>query len=87
MKTTMDSAGRLVLPKDIRQQAGIRPGMSLEIHVKDGRIEIEPEPLKVKLERRGRLLVAVPRESVEPLTETIVEGTRRKVRRERGTVQ
>jgi len=84
MHTTMDSAGRLVIPKDIRQQAGIRPDMPLDIRVRDGRIEIEPAPVKVKLERRGRLVVAVPEEPAPKLTSQIVEETRRAVRRERG---
>ena len=54
MKTTIDSAGRLVIPKEIRQQTGIRAGMSLDVHVKEGKIEIEPAPINIKLERRGR---------------------------------
>jgi AbrB family looped-hinge helix DNA binding protein len=84
MRTTIDSAGRLVIPKDIRQQAGLRPGMPLDVRVRDGRIEIEPAPLKVKLEKRGRLLVAVPQEPVRPLLHETIEETRRKLRRERG---
>ena len=84
MKTTIDSAGRLVIPAEIRRQAGIKPGMALEVRTREGRIEIEPAPLKVKLERRGRLMVAVPRESVSPLDAETVEETRRKLRRERG---
>jgi AbrB family looped-hinge helix DNA binding protein len=84
MKTTIDAAGRLVIPKDIRQQAGLRPGMPLDVRVREGRIEIEPAPLKVKLEKRGRLLVAVPQDRVRPLTHETIEETRRKLRRERG---
>ena len=84
MKTTIDSAGRLVVPKEIRQEAGLRPGMPIDIRVREGRIEIEPAPLKVKLEKRGRLLVAVPQEPLRPLTHEAVEDTRRKLRRERG---
>ena len=84
MKTTIDSAGRLVIPIEIRREAGIKPGMSLEVRTREGRIEIEPAPLEVKLERRGRLLVAVPQKPVPPLTSGIVEGTRRKLHRERG---
>jgi AbrB family looped-hinge helix DNA binding protein len=84
MKTTIDSAGRLVIPMAIRRQAGIEPGMSLEVRTIEGRIEIEPSPLPIKLERRGRLLVAVPQESVSSLKPEIVEETRRKLRDERG---
>ena len=83
MKTTIDSAGRLVIPKEIRQQTGIRAGMSLDVRVKEGKIEIEPAPLDIKLERRGRLLVAVPQESIPTLTSETVEETRRRIRRER----
>ncbi len=84
MKTTIDSAGRLVIPMEIRRQVGIEPGMSLDVRATEGRIEIEPSPLEIKLERRGRLLVAVPQEPVPTLTGEIVQETRRKLRHERG---
>jgi AbrB family looped-hinge helix DNA binding protein len=83
MRTTIDAAGRLVIPKGIREEAGLKPGMDLEIRWHDGRIEIEPASLPVKLVRKGRLLVAVPERDVEPLTEQIVEQTRAVLRRER----
>ena len=40
------------------------------------RFEIEPAPAAVRLERRGRLLVAVPQEKITPLTPECVEQTR-----------
>jgi AbrB family looped-hinge helix DNA binding protein len=83
MKTTIDSAGRMVIPKVIRREAGLRPGMPLEVCCREGRIEIEPAPLPVKLVRKGRLLVAVPRKPVEALTADIVAETRRAIRRQR----
>ena len=75
MKTTIDRAGRLVVPKRIREAAGIVPGSELTIRVADGRIEIEPAPLKVRLVKRGSLSVAVPRKRIDPLTPEAVEGT------------
>src|SRR5262249_22616614 len=60
MKTTIDSAGRLVIPKAIRRAAGLQPGMALEVRCHEGRVEIEPAALPVKLVQKGRLLVAVP---------------------------
>lgn len=76
MKTTMDRAGRLVIPKEIRREAGLAPGALLEVRWRDGHIEIEPAPAAMQLQRRGRLLVAVLRKKVAPLTPEIVEQTR-----------
>jgi len=83
MKTTIDLAGRLVIPKQIRQEAGLRPGMPLDVRWRAGRIEIEPAPLPVKLVRKGRLLVAVPEKDVATLGADTVERTRQTLRRER----
>lgn len=87
MKTTIDSAGRLVIPKALRQQAGLRAGAPLDIRLNDGRIEIEPALWPVKLVREGRFLVAVPEGEVVPLTEEIVEETLEALRRERAGLE
>ena len=75
----MDAAGRLVIPREIRREAALEPGVPLEVRWRDGVIELEPRPLAVSLERRGRLLVATPREPVEPLRTAAVERARREV--------
>jgi AbrB family looped-hinge helix DNA binding protein len=46
MRTTIDQAGRLVIPKDIRREAGIKPGMPLEIRWEKGAIAITPHPCR-----------------------------------------
>lgn len=81
--TTMDSAGRLVLPKEIRDEAGIVPGMSLEVSYVDGRVAIEPVPRDVVTKQEGRLRVAVPVEDGESLTGRTVQRTVALVRKER----
>jgi AbrB family looped-hinge helix DNA binding protein len=81
MLTTMDSAGRLVIPSEIRREAGIEPHTPLEVRWRDGVIEIEPQPLPVKLVRRKRLLVAQPEPTVPVLRQRAVEQTRRATRR------
>jgi len=83
MVTTMDSAGRLVIPREIRREAGLEPDTPLDVRWRDGVIEIEPQPLAVKLEKRGRLTVALPRGKANHLTGDAVEKTRRAVRRAR----
>src|SRR5712692_9598196 len=77
MITTMDQSGRLVIPRDIRREAALEPGTPLEVRWRDGLIEIEPQPLAVKLQRQGRLVVARPAMKVPALKTTIVERTRR----------
>jgi AbrB family looped-hinge helix DNA binding protein len=83
MKTTIDQAGRLVIPKDIRRESGIKPGMPLEVRWQKGAIAITPAPLPVKLERKGRLLVAVPSKDTPRLSADTVERTRKTLRKER----
>jgi AbrB family looped-hinge helix DNA binding protein len=83
MRIAIDSAGRLVLPKEVRRLAGIEPGMELELRFQEGRIEIEPAPIPVKLVRRKGFLVAVPERSIPKLTGEVVERTREELRRNR----
>ncbi len=80
MRTTIDGAGRLVVPKAVRDACGLEPGSEVEIRAVQGRIEIEPVPLDVKLERRGRLVVAVPRKPPGKLTTAEVNSAIEEVR-------
>jgi AbrB family looped-hinge helix DNA binding protein len=84
MKSTIDPAGRIVVPKPIREAAGLTPGTPLSIRLVQGHVEIEPLAAPVKLERRGHLLVAVPRDRRPPLTVAAVESVTGRLRRERG---
>ena len=83
MKTTIDRAGRIVVPKALREAIGLEPGAEIELHASDGRIELGPAPLEVRLERRGRLLVAVPVAATTPLSKAVVERTVAQLRTER----
>ena len=82
--TTIDAAGRLVIPGAIRREAALEPGVPLDVRWRDGIIEIEPQPIPVALEKRGRLLVARPRVKVPPLGTAAVERTRRDIGTGRG---
>ncbi|MDE0035989.1 MAG: AbrB/MazE/SpoVT family DNA-binding domain-containing protein [Gammaproteobacteria bacterium] len=73
MNATIDRAGRLVVPKPIREAANLRPGTQVRFRLADGHVEIEPVPMSVTLERSGELVVAVPTEGRPPvLTQTDV---------------
>ena len=84
MRTTIDAAGRLVIPLAIRREAGLQPGAEVDVRLVDGRVEIQPTPLPVRLERRGPLTVAVPTGDVAPLSADVVAATIDEIRRERG---
>ena len=81
MVTTIDSAGRLVIPAEIRREAALEPGTPLEVRVRDGIIEIEPQSLEVTVVRRGRLVVATPAKRASALRAADVERTRRDLAR------
>ena len=85
MKATIDNAGRLVIPKEIQREAGLKPGLPLDVRLENGRIVITPAPLSVRLERKGRLLIAVPRKSIAPLKTETVEQVRKTARQERSS--
>lgn len=81
MKTALDSAGRLVIPKALRQALGLRPGQELEIRAGDGRLEIEVAATPMRLEKRGKGMVAVPKGELPQLTADEVRETLERVRR------
>lgn len=39
----VDSKGRIVLPKDVRERLGIAPGAEVEVREEEGRAVVEPE--------------------------------------------
>lgn len=84
MKSTIDSAGRIVIPRDIRVEAGLLPDTPIEIRLRGGLVEIEPASRAVKVVKKGKLHVAVPEEPSEALTEETVNGVRRRVREKDG---
>lgn len=81
MTVTMDKSGRLVIPKEIRREAALEPGTPLDIKVREGRIEIEPQAARVTFRRKGSLLVAHLDGKVPPMTKETVDRVLQKVRR------
>jgi AbrB family looped-hinge helix DNA binding protein len=49
MRTTIDMAGRLVVPKPLREQLGFAAGTELEVSAIDGRLEVSI-PSRVRAE-------------------------------------
>ena len=60
MRTTIDKAGRVVIPAGIRDRVGLTAGSEIEITVDDLGIRIERVAAGPRLVRVGRRLVARP---------------------------
>lgn len=81
METAIDAAGRIVVPKRLRDALGLQPGQVLEITAGDGRLEISVAPTPMKLARRGKGVSAVPETKLPALTVDQVRDTLEKTRR------
>ncbi len=62
MKATVDDAGRVVLPKPLRDRIGLGPG-AVDVSVDGAGLRIEPIAGRDLVEREGRLIV--PRAGAE----------------------
>lgn len=80
MKATIDAAGRLVVPKPLRERLGFEPGTQLDLQDVDGHLEVTV-PSRVWVEERsyGRVLATDDPDAVmtsEDVRALIEEGRR-----------
>ena len=79
-RLTLDKAGRIVLPKSVRDDLRLEAGDTLELETSDDRITLRPVQANGQLVKEHGVWVF---QSDEPLTDEIVEETARKIRKER----
>ena len=61
MEETLDKAGRLVIPKKIRELAGLTAGTRVDVSYRRGTIEIEPVAAEARIvEKDGISSVHIP---------------------------
>jgi AbrB family looped-hinge helix DNA binding protein len=81
MNVTIDKAGRLVVPKEIRDRLGLQAGDKLEIEDFNGKIEIsKPRKERKLIENEHGLLALEPDPNATPVT---VEEIREELERVR----
>jgi len=75
-RASVDASGRLVIPKRIREAAGIVPGVPLDVRFHQGRVEIEPASAEIEAAvGADGLPVAVAKEPPPRLEESHVRKT------------
>lgn len=77
---TLDKAGRVVLPKPVRDELQLGPGDSLELESSEDRIVLRPARGKGRMYKKQGVWVF---HGGAPLAADAVEKTIRRVRRER----
>jgi AbrB family looped-hinge helix DNA binding protein len=81
MRTTIDSAGRIVVPKALRDELGFSAGQELDLRAGDGVLEVTVPATPMRLEtKRGKLVAASDRDMPE-LTPDVVRDTLERTRR------
>jgi AbrB family looped-hinge helix DNA binding protein len=60
MKTSIDKAGRVVIPAAIRNEARLRPGTKIEVTFEDGSVKIQRLVPRARLVQAGKRWVARP---------------------------
>lgn len=81
MQTTIDSLGRIVLPKPIRDRLQLTGGELLEIEEREGVVEIRLVPAEVRIVETPDGPVAEAIQEVRPLADDVVRDTVDRVRR------
>ncbi len=77
MKTSIDMAGRLVIPKALRDQAGIRPGQ-VEVYPDGSGLHIEPAAGEEVSEEAGRLVIPASGAAVDAASiKALIDAGRR----------
>jgi AbrB family looped-hinge helix DNA binding protein len=81
MNASIDRAGRVVIPKSIRDRLQLRGGEKLEVEESEGAIVLRPAATEVRVVETAEGPVAAPVEAIPPLTDELVRTALEQVRR------
>lgn len=81
MRVAIDAAGRIVVPKRVRDELGLVAGTELELRSVDRRIELSVAATPMHLEEHAHGVVAVTDRAMPTLTSEQVRETLERVRR------
>lgn len=76
MRTTIDKAGRVVIPREIRRRVGLEPG-EVEVSVDGAAVRIEPVAGAELVEVDGRLAIPASGTRIDDeLVRELIDGDR-----------
>ena len=81
MHATIDSGGRVVIPKPVRERLGLTAGARVELVEREGWVEIAPAATPMRLEGRGEDVVAKTDRDMPVLTAEQVRDAIERTRR------
>jgi len=81
MRVAIDAVGRIVIPKQMRDELGIDGPTELELTERNGALELTVPYIKAHLEERDGFTVIVPDEPVAPMTNEMVREAIERSRR------
>ena len=76
MKVTIDKAGRVVIPKPLRDRFNLQPGAAMEIEAEAEGLRLTVEPTGSSLIRKKGVLIHHGAERVELDMPAFIEGQR-----------
>jgi AbrB family looped-hinge helix DNA binding protein len=77
----MDAAGRVVIPKSLREAIGLGDGGEVDIQLTDGALIVTPPTVRKRVvDRNGRATI-VPDEDLPPLSDDVVRDVLDVIRR------
>jgi AbrB family looped-hinge helix DNA binding protein len=81
MRVAIDNVGRIVIPKQLRDELGIDGPTELELNAADGALELTVPDMPAHLEVRDGLSVIVPDQPVPPIDSELVRAVLERVRK------
>jgi AbrB family looped-hinge helix DNA binding protein len=74
MRVSIDKAGRVVIPKGVREQLGLRAGQELDLDSYDGSIRLTVPARPMHIEGRGKRARIVTEGAMPTLTADVVRA-------------
>ena len=81
MRVAIDSAGRMVIPKSLREAIGLADGGEVEVQLADGALIVAPPTVRKRIESRDGRATIVAEEELPPMSDHVVRDVLDAVRR------